>query len=83
MQNRRNFLTRLSVLGGATLLGSKPVVSSAAVSASTTDEPGLCEKVKFAMLSMQRASWEQGTAIQAAVETNDLQIGRASCRERV
>ena len=72
MQNRRNFITRLSVLGGATLLsGVKPVTSSAAVSVSA-EELNLTEKVKMAMLCMQRASWEQGTAIQAAVETNDL-----------
>ena len=72
MQNRRNFLTRLSAISGATLLsGIKPAISSATVSVSTED-PSLSEKVKLAMLAMQRASWEQGTAIQAAVETNDL-----------
>ena len=69
MQNRRNFLTRLSLLGGATLLSG--VNSAASVSASV-DGQELTEKVKLAMLAMQRASWEQGTAIQAAVETNDL-----------
>ena len=67
MQNRRNFLTSLSFLGGATLLsGCKP-----AVTAQTTAEPTMSEKVKLAMLAMQRASWEQGTAIQAAIEIND------------
>ena len=71
MQNRRNFITALSVLSGTTLLSAKSAVNSACVS-SSTDEPGLSEKVKIAMLAMQRASWEQGTAIQAAVETNDL-----------
>ena len=69
MQNRRNFLSRLSLLGGATLLSG--VKSNAGVSISA-EEQSLTEKVKLAMLSMQRASWEQGTAIQAAVETNDL-----------
>ena len=72
MQNRRNFLTRLSLLGGATLLsGVKPTTGLANVSVFT-NEQSLTEKVKLAMLSMQRASWEQGVAIQAAVETNDL-----------
>ena len=72
MQNRRNFLTSLSALGGAALLSGNASASTSVHAPATTDEPTLPEKVKMAMLAMQRASWEQGTAIQAAVETNDL-----------
>ena len=66
MQNRRNFLAKLSILGSASVLsGFKPAGSFA------SPEMNLSEKVKTAMLAMQRASWEQGTAIQAAIETKD------------
>ena len=72
MQNRRNFLTRLSALGGAALLSGRAAASNAVNVSAPIDELSMTEKVKLAMLAMQRASWEQGTAIQAAVETNDL-----------
>jgi rhamnogalacturonyl hydrolase YesR len=72
MSNRRNFLTQLSLLGGVTLLSSHTKASNLVHTSNQVNEPTLSEKVKMAMLAMQRASWEQGTAIQAAVETNDL-----------
>ena len=72
MKDRRSFLTSLTTLGGITLLTDVKSVGSFATTTSSADEPSLTERVKLAMLSMQRAAWEQGTAIQAAVETNDL-----------
>jgi len=72
MKDRRSFLTSLTTLGGITLLAGVKPVDSFAATPSSANEPSLTERVKLAMLSMQRAAWEQGTAIQAAVETNDL-----------
>ena len=69
MQNRRKFLSHLKLLGGASLLsGCNSAVNSVQ---NSTNEQALPEKVKMTMLAMQRASWEQGTAIQAAIETDD------------
>ena len=74
MQNRRKFLTGLSLLGGVPLLSGFKPVESLVNSNALSNELTLPEKVKMAMLAMQRASWEQGTAIQAAIETNDLYL---------
>ena len=72
MLNRRKFLTGLSFLGGAALFSGFKLSANPAVQTSAlTNNPTLSEKVKTAMLAMQRASWEQGTAIQAAIETDD------------
>ena len=72
MKSRRGFIADLSLLGGATLLSGCSAATS--TNKEQSSESTLSEKVKMAMLAMQRASWEQGTAIQAAVEGNDLMM---------
>ena len=74
MQNRRNFLTRLSLLGGATLLSGVKSAARPTGSSIISQDKSLTEKVKLAMLAMQRASWEQGTAIQAMIEMKDYNL---------
>jgi rhamnogalacturonyl hydrolase YesR len=67
---RRQFLKNSALLGGA--LAIAPAVSCNQVPNSRPDaEVELKEKVKLAMFSMQRASWEQGVAAQAFVEAGD------------
>jgi unsaturated rhamnogalacturonyl hydrolase len=59
-----------SVFGGAVFLS--PFVGCSPVSRKGDDkEEKILEKVKTAMLSMQRASWEQGVAAQAFLEAGD------------
>lgn len=74
--NRRDFLVGLPVAGLA--LNSPPEVASS--SATATSEPlsfkenSKLEKVKLAMLSMQRATWEQGVAMQAMLELGEHEL---------
>src|SRR5512140_3639069 len=42
-----------------------------------------CARVRRAMLSMQRASWEQGLAAQAALEEGDAELAILLAREAV
>jgi unsaturated rhamnogalacturonyl hydrolase len=80
--NRRNFLYRSS--GIISLL---PVVST--ISAQNSVQNGnkntnlLIEKVKLAMLSMQRASWEHGIAMQAILELKDYDLLYLMAQEAV
>lgn len=46
-------------------------------------QAGLLEKVKLAMLTMQRASWEQGVAAQALLEMGELSMVILMAREAV
>ena len=74
MQNRRRFLSRLSFLGGVTLFSGFKPADNLVQTFTSANESALSEKVKLAMLAMQRASWEQGTAIQAAIEMHDYHL---------
>ncbi len=68
---RRNFLQLASLLGGGLVLPlnlSGKNIPGAHAGLYQTD---IIVHVRNAMLSMQRASWEQGMAAQAAVETGD------------
>jgi len=70
--DRRRFLT--TALIGTSAAGAAMLVprsSARAGSASRPDETTL-ERVKLAMLSMQRYSWEQGVAAQALLEWGDM-----------
>jgi unsaturated rhamnogalacturonyl hydrolase len=69
---RRTFLLR-STVG----LSAMPGLASAQGATDTRreiDDSSTLEKVKLAMLSMQRASWEQGVAMQAFLELGDHDI---------
>ncbi|MDD5328317.1 MAG: glycoside hydrolase family 88 protein [Phycisphaerae bacterium] len=48
--------------------------SNSKVSAAETSGESLIEKVKMAMLCMQRASWEQGVAMQGLMEIDEKEL---------
>ena len=79
MINRRHFIRNASLtlsgvmLGGCNISGISPT--------KTKNENPVAEKAKNAMLAMQRASWEQGTAIQAMVECADYDMLRLLVNE--
>jgi len=56
--------------GALAALGAKP----AAASGSGRGAEALVEKVKMAMLAMQREAWEQGVAMQAILEWGDRDL---------
>ncbi|MFH0990557.1 MAG: glycoside hydrolase family 88 protein [bacterium] len=73
---RRNFLrglplTGLTIAGSTVLLGCKGDRSSQPFSLARSP---IIEKVKLAMLSMQRATWEQGVAMQAMLELGETDL---------
>ena len=79
MINRRHFIRNTSLafsgvmLGGCNLSGISPV--------NMQNTNSIAEKARNAMLSMQRASWEQGTAIQAMIECADYEMLRLLVNE--
>lgn len=81
---RRNFILKSSVFGSAVLF--RPLIHDKKPSVSgnnpdTTDE--ILDKVKTAMLSMQRASWEHGVAAQAFLELSESEMAVLMARESV
>jgi rhamnogalacturonyl hydrolase YesR len=75
MINRRHFFRNTSLAFSGVMLGS------CTSQAKTQNTNPLAEKAKNAMLSMQRASWEQGTAIQAMIECADNDMLRLLVNE--
>jgi unsaturated rhamnogalacturonyl hydrolase len=76
MMKRRNFLTSLP-LAGLTLGNFKVITTSGSTDnhdASMVNNKSTIEKVKLAMLSMQRATWEQGVAVQAMLELGETEL---------
>ena len=69
MINRRHFIRNASLAFSGVVLGS--CNPSGVSSAKMQHVNPIAEKAKNAMLSMQRAAWEQGTAIQAMIECAD------------
>lgn len=63
---RRHFLKNSSLIGGTLLVS--PLAKSSIPTNSQANTETLIEKVIIAMLSMQRASWEQGVAGQSLLE---------------
>jgi len=80
---RRKFLVRMP-LAGLTLGISAPLIEGC-----TAQESGLLknsstlEKVTMAMLSMQRATWEQGVAMQALLEMGESELVILMAKEAV
>ncbi len=78
---RRQFLVALPSAGlGATLYGTGPANRSGEGRFNRLDRE---EKVKLAMLSMQRAAWEQGVAMQAMLERGEGEIVILMAKEAV
>jgi rhamnogalacturonyl hydrolase YesR len=73
---RRNFLASIP-LAGLTLSSSGVIASTGSVldtSAYPFSKRSTIEKVTLAMLSMQRATWEQGVAMQALLELGETEL---------
>ncbi len=74
---RRNFIQQSAVAGALLTPGSATLLANSKAS-DNSDVPG---KVKNAMLSMQRASWEQGIAAQAILEMGDADMAYLMAKE--
>jgi unsaturated rhamnogalacturonyl hydrolase len=70
---RRDFIRKALACGGAARLsaGAPKLGAGAGPGGATGWADPLVDKVKIAMLSMQRMAWEQGTAAQAILEWGD------------
>ena len=82
---RRNFLAGLPIAGltignSAALAGSIP---SHVRDDSLSQNRDIIEKVKLAMLSLQRATWEQGVAMQALLELGETELVILMARDAV
>lgn len=73
---RRTFLKTIPT--GAIIAGT-PLFMSSCITDQTGEQ--LIQKVKTAMLSMQRASWEQGVAMQALWEIGDHELAYLMAKE--
>lgn len=73
--NRKSFLRTLSLAGIILSLQSKSIFSKSREKNQTLfKNKSTIEKVKLAMLSMQRATWEQGVAMQAMLESGEEEL---------
>jgi unsaturated rhamnogalacturonyl hydrolase len=80
--NRRNFVFKTSVLGSTVSL-FPAFTSKLKENYAQLEELPVTEKVTRAMLSMQRASWEQGTAAQAMLESGNDEMVYLMAKEAV
>jgi len=74
MINRRLFIRNASLTLSGVMLGACGASGISSKESKETDL--LAEKAKNAMLAMQRASWEQGVAVQAMIECADYDMLR-------
>jgi rhamnogalacturonyl hydrolase YesR len=81
MMNRRHFIRNSSLAFSGVMLGGCNVFGTSPAKAQSTSLNSVAEKAKNVMLSMQRASWEQGTAIQAMIESEDYDMLRLMVNE--
>ncbi|MBN1599646.1 MAG: glycoside hydrolase family 88 protein [Bacteroidales bacterium] len=80
---RRNFIIKSSLIGGALAIPIHPTKATQSQSDRTDSDTEIIVKVKKAMLSMQRASWEQGVALQAFLELGDTEMVYLMAKEAV
>jgi len=76
MINRRHFICNTSLALTGVMLGS---CHNSGLSPAKMQD--VTEKARNAMLTMQRASWEQGTVIQAMIECSDYKMLRLLVNE--
>lgn len=79
---RRNFLKKAAT-GIFAVTGAGTIISAATFDKSGNQTVDLVEKVKTALLSMQRASWEQGVSMQAMWEYGDKEMAYLMAKEAV
>ena len=77
MINRRHFIRNTSLAFSGVMLGSCNLSGASPKKTQNT----IAEKARNAMLSMQRAAWEQGTAIQVMIECADYDMLRLLVNE--
>lgn len=85
---RRTFMGVAMGLAVGTGAGAAPAARKSGagdrkVDAEAVLQAGLVERAKLAMLTMQRASWEQGVAAQALLEMGELPLVILMAREAV
>jgi len=80
--HRRDFL-KIAATGIIAVTGTGVVISATAVENRTNQPVDIVEKVKTALLSMQRASWEQGVSMQAMWEYGDTEMAYLMAKEAV
>ena len=79
---RRDFL-KTATTGIIAATGAGAVFSCSSVVDKNNHPDDVVQKVKTAMLSMQRASWEQGVAMQAMWEFGDTEMAYLMAKEAV
>jgi len=80
---RRSFLDRLGAALGLSLAGFWGTRSTAFSLGRAEENDAVLEKVKTAMLTMQRQAWEQGVAAQALLELGDKELVVMMAKEAV
>ncbi len=82
---RRHFIKSALACGGAASLAldAPRLAAEDAPEAATAWPDPVVDKVKIAMLSMQRMAWEQGTAAQAILEWGDPDLTVLMAKEAV
>ncbi len=79
--DRRKFFISTALAGGS--IAAFPACKSESKALTKSSREEAIEKVKRAMLSMQRASWEQGVAAQAMLELGDNEMVYLMAKEAV
>jgi rhamnogalacturonyl hydrolase YesR len=70
VQRREFFKSAVPFTGAAAIFGANPLASALDTKPQPNNE--LIEKIKLAMLSMQRSAWEQGVGSHALLELGDM-----------
>jgi unsaturated rhamnogalacturonyl hydrolase len=79
--NRRNFFIKSTIMGGA--ISIFPSLTAQNKSTDISTPANIIDKVTRAMLSMQRASWEQGVAMQAMLEQGNDEMVYLMAKEAI
>jgi len=80
---RRSFLDSLGTALGLSLAGLLGTRRTGLSLGSVEENDPVLEKVKLAMLTMQRQAWEQGVAAQALLESGDKELVVMMAKEAV
>jgi rhamnogalacturonyl hydrolase YesR len=79
---RRDFI-KTTATGIIAATGAGALISATTVENNTIQSNNIVQKVKTALLSMQRASWEQGVSMQAMWESGDFEMAYLMAKEAV
>lgn len=79
---RRDFI-KTAATGIIAATGAGAIISATTVENNTAQSDNIVQKVKTALLSMQRASWEQGVSMQAMWESGDFEMAYLMAKEAV